>query len=63
MSEFQVPYVQAEWENTPDMSTEEGQEEVRKKLLGCIESGNFSVPTEVDETLFNKPGVIEDWSH
>jgi len=43
MSEFQVPYVQAEWEKTPDMSTEEGQEEVRKKLLGCIESGNISV--------------------
>ena len=44
MSEFQVPYVQAEWEKTPDMSTEEGQEEVRKKLMDCIESGNLVVP-------------------
>ena len=44
MSEFQVPYVEREWEKTPDMSTEEGQEEVRKKLLGCIESGNLVVP-------------------
>jgi len=43
MSEFQVPYVERELEKAPDMSTEEGQEEVRKKLLGCIESGNISV--------------------
>tara|TARA_R110000824_G_scaffold284946_1_gene473161 strand:- start:89 stop:589 length:501 start_codon:yes stop_codon:yes gene_type:complete len=43
MSEFQVPYVPIEKRLEPDMSTEEGQEEVRKKLLGCIESGNFSV--------------------
>ena len=51
MSEFQVPYVEAEWEKTPDMSTEEGQEEVRKKLLGCIESGNIVVPKAVEETV------------
>jgi hypothetical protein len=47
MSEFQVPYVEREWEKAPDMSTEEGQEEVRKKLLGCIESGNLVVPKGV----------------
>ena len=47
MSEFQVPYVPAEWENKPDMSTEEGQEEVRKKLLDCIDSGNVVVPNGV----------------
>jgi hypothetical protein len=29
------------------MSTEEGQEEVRKKLLDCIESGNVVVPETV----------------
>jgi len=33
------------------MSTEEGQEEVRKKLLGCIESGNLVVPKAVEETV------------
>jgi hypothetical protein len=51
MSEFQVPYVEREWDKTPDMSTEEGQEEVRKKLLGCIESGNVVVPKAVEETV------------
>ena len=51
MSEFQVPYVEREWDKKPDMSTEEGQEEVRKKLLGCIESGNISIPKAVDETV------------
>ena len=50
MSEFQVPYVPAEWGKKPDMSTEEGQEEVRNKLLGCIRSGNVVVPK----------GVLED---
>jgi len=44
MSEFEVPYVEREWNKTPDMSTEEGQEEVRKKLMDCIESGNLVVP-------------------
>ena len=48
MSEFEVPYVERV---QPDMSTEEGQEEVRKKLLGCIESGNFSVAKAVEETV------------
>jgi hypothetical protein len=47
MSEFEVPYVEKEWEKTPDMSTEEGQEEVRNKLLGCIRSGNLVVPEGV----------------
>ena len=47
MSEFQVPYVEREWDKTPDVSTEEGQEEVRKKLLGCIESGNVVIPEGV----------------
>jgi hypothetical protein len=51
ISEFQVPYVEREWDKTPDMSTEEGQEEVRKKLLGCIESGNVVIPKAVDETV------------
>ena len=55
MSEFQVPYVEREWDKKPDMSTEEGQEEgqeeVRKKLLGCIESGNVVVPKAVEETV------------
>ena len=56
MSEFEVPYVRAEWEKRPDMSTEEGQEEVRKKLLGCIESGNLVVPERVlhDDPLYNQ---------
>ena len=49
MSEFQVPYVPSEWENKPDMSTEEGQEEVRNKLLDCIKSGNVVVPNGVFE--------------
>ena len=53
MSDFTVPYVPAEWEKKPDMSTEEGQEEVRKRLLGCIESGNFSV---ADGALGNEFG-------
>jgi hypothetical protein len=61
MSEFQVPYVEREWDKKPDMSTEEGQEEVRKKLMDCIESGNLVVPKEVDESLFTKTGVKEDW--
>jgi hypothetical protein len=44
----------------PDM-TEEEQEEIRKRLLGCIESGNLVVPKAVDESLFTKSGVVEDW--
>ena len=48
MSEFEVPYVER---LQPDMSTEEGQEEVRKKLLGCIESGNVVVPKAVEENV------------
>jgi hypothetical protein len=53
MSEFEVPYVLTGRENAPppDMSTEEGQEEVRKKLLDCIDSGNLVVPKAVDETV------------
>ena len=51
LSEFQVPYVEREKRLEPDMSTEEGQEEVRKKLLGCIESGNVVVPKAVEETV------------
>ena len=53
MSEFQVPYVLTGRENAPppDMSTEEGQEEVRKKLLDCIESGNVVVPKAVEENV------------
>ena len=43
MSEFEVPYVPIEEKLEPDMSTEEGQQEVRNKLLGCIKSGNVSV--------------------
>jgi len=43
------------------MSTEEGQAEVRNKLLACIESGNIVVPKGVDESLFTKPGIVEDW--
>ena len=42
MSEFAVPYIPIEKRLEPDM-TEEEQEEVRKRLLGCIKSGNFSV--------------------
>ena len=61
MSDFTVPYVPAEWEKKPDMSTEEGQEEVRKKLLGCIRSGNVVIPKEVNESLFTKSGIVEDW--
>ena len=44
MSEFEVPHILRE---KPDMSTEEGQEEVRKKLLDCIDSGNVVVPEGV----------------
>jgi len=78
MSEFQVPYVLTGRENAPppDMSTEEGQEEVRKKLLGCIESGNVVVPKAVDETVivrgeerkasefdeYSNGNIIEDWN-
>ena len=47
MSEFTVPYVPIEKRLEPDMSTEEGQEEVRKKLLDCIDSGNVVVPNGV----------------
>ena len=43
MSEFEVPYVPIEKRLEPDM-TEEEQEEVRKRLLGCIRSGNLVVP-------------------
>ena len=50
MSEFQVPYVEREWEKAPDMSTEEGQEEVRNKLLDAIKSGNVVVPKAVEES-------------
>jgi len=57
MSEFQVPYVEREWDKKPDMSTEEGQEEVRKKLLGCIESGNVVVPKAVEETIMVRVNV------
>ena len=46
MSDFAVPYVPIEKRLEPDM-TEEEQEEVRKKLLGCIESGNLVVPKGV----------------
>ena len=59
-SDLSVPYVPIENRLEPNM-TEEEQEEVRKKLLGCIESGNFVVPKAVDETLFTKSGVVEDW--
>ena len=51
MSEFEVPYVEREWDKKPDMSTEEGQEEVRNKLLDCIKSGNVVVPKAVEETV------------
>jgi len=75
MSEFQVPYVEREWDKKPDMSTEEGQEEVRKKLLDCIESGNLVVPDAVEETImvrgeerdisefdnYSDRNVVEDW--
>jgi len=47
MSEFQVPYVEKEWDRKPDMSTEEGQKEILNKLLDCVKSGNVStVPDE-----------------
>ena len=45
-SDFAVPYVPIEKRLEPNM-TEEEQEEVRKRLLGCIESGNFVVPKGV----------------
>ena len=48
MSDFDVPYVPIEKRLEPDMSEEE-LEEVRKKLLGCIESGNFVVPQTVND--------------
>jgi len=61
MSEFEVPYVSVEKRLEPDMTDEEQeevrremitvQEEVRKRLLNCIESGNFSVADGVDETV------------
>ena len=87
MSEFEVPYVPIEKRLEPDMTDEEQdvirremiivQEEVRKRLLNCIESGNV-VADGVDETvmvrgeerkasefdkehLFTKSGVVEDW--
>ena len=50
-SEYAIPYVP----QTP--ITEEEQEEVRKKLLDCIESGNVVIPDGVlpkDENVFNK---------
>ena len=46
MSDFAVPYVPIEKRLEPDMTKEE-QEEVCKKLLGCIESGNLVVPKGV----------------
>jgi len=45
-SDLSVPYVPIEKRLEPNM-TEEEQEEVRKRLLGCIESGNFVVPKGV----------------
>jgi 3'-phosphoadenosine 5'-phosphosulfate sulfotransferase (PAPS reductase)/FAD synthetase len=59
-SDLSVPYVPIEKRLEPNM-TEEEQERVRKKLLDCIESGNLVVPKAVDETLFTKSGIIEDW--
>ena len=50
MSEFQVPYVPIEKELEPDMSEEE-QEKVRKRLLGCIESGNLIIPEGAEENV------------
>ncbi|HIJ11168.1 TPA: hypothetical protein HA278_03875 [Candidatus Woesearchaeota archaeon] len=47
-SDFETPYVPLEKRLEPNM-TEEEQEEVRKKLLGCIESGNFVIPDGVIE--------------
>ena len=41
-SDLSVPYVPLEKKLEPDM-TEEEQEEVRKRLLGCIKSGNVVV--------------------
>jgi len=59
MSEFEVPYVLTGRENAPppDMSTEEGQEEVRKKLLDCIESGNVVVPDAIENTAFSEDDI------
>ena len=45
-SDFAVPYVPIEKRLEPNM-TEEEQEEVRQRLLGCIESGNLVVPKGV----------------
>ena len=44
-SDLAVPYVPLE----PDM-TEEEQEEIRKRFMDCISSGNLVVPKAVDET-------------
>jgi len=84
MSEFEVPYVPIEKRLEPDMTDEEQdvirremiivQEEVRKRLLNCIESGNV-VADGVDETVmvrgeerkasefdkYSNGNVIEDW--
>ena len=49
-SDLSVPYVPIEKRLEPDM-TEEEQEEIRKRLLGCIESGNLVVPN----------GAMENW--
>jgi len=49
-SDLSVPYVPLEKRLELDM-TEEEQEEVRKKLLDCIESGNLVVPN----------GAMENW--
>ena len=46
MSEFEVPHVLKEKRPRPDMSTEEGQEEVRNTLLNCIKSGNVIVASD-----------------
>jgi len=85
MSEFEVPYVPIEKRLEPDMTDEEQdvirremiivQEEVRKRLLNCIESGNVVVADGVDETVmvrgeerkasefdkYSNGNVIEDW--
>jgi hypothetical protein len=51
MSEFEVPHVLKEKKSEPDMSTEEGQEEVRKRLLDCINSGNLVIPESIQEAI------------
>ena len=61
-----VPY-----EPMPPM-TEEEQEEVRNKLIDCIDSGNVVIPEGVKEytdkveelekeDLFTQSGIVEDW--